>query len=96
MIQALWSIPVDEVFTKYKTEEYIKAKFYKKIAEIDYTNLNIENFHDYPLPHKINMDKILVTTGLIELQQAKIKTLGIGADFKQIHIDEPRLEPPQP
>jgi len=42
------------------------------------------------------MDKILVTTGLIELQQAKIKTLGIGADFKQIHIDEPRLEPPQP
>jgi len=30
VIQALWSIPVDEVFTKYKTEEYIKAKFYKK------------------------------------------------------------------
>ena len=39
------------------------------------------------------MDKILVTTGLSELQNAKIDALGIRDDFTRIIIDDPRIEP---
>jgi len=67
--------------------------FYEKIALINYEHLDIKPFADYSNITAIKMDKILVTTGLSELQNAKIDALGIRNDFKEIHIDDPRSNP---
>ena len=93
IIVELWEKPVDSVFNKYATPPEIRNEFYNKISEIDFNELEIKPFIDYSFLKEINMDRILVTTGLTELQNAKINALGIRNDFKEIHIDDPRANP---
>jgi len=95
IISELWSKPVDEVFLKYKTPKTIVDEFYNKIADIDFSKLKIKPFDDYEAIQSISIKKILVTTGLRELQTAKIKALGIASDFDSIRIDDPREKPRQ-
>ena len=95
MITALWSQPHDLVFSKYKTPTYIISEFYTQISTINYSTLNIKTFDDYKWIRNNSKRKILVTTGLKELQLAKIKALGIESDFEAIKIDDPRLHPRQ-
>lgn len=93
IIAELWSFPIDVVFSKYNTKKTLVAEFYKKIGEIDYRELKIKTYKDYKAIKKIKKKKILVTTGLKELQLAKIKALNIENDFEEIFIDDPRLIP---
>ena len=93
VISELWSNPIDTVFSKYETPPSVIAQFYNGLAQIDYNVLSIQPFADYQVLSKISRRKILVTTGLKELQSGKIEALGIGSDFESIHIDDPRAEP---
>jgi putative hydrolase of the HAD superfamily len=93
IITELWSYPVDVVFAKHHTAETLIQKFYQKIEEIDFRELEIKPFEDYREIQKLDEQKVLVTTGLKELQYAKIKALGIESDFDEIFIDDPRTIP---
>lgn len=93
IISELWTRPIDKVFSKYDIPEKIVNRFFNKIAEINYSALRIETFEDYPEILKIRKTRILVTTGLEDLQNAKIDALGIRNDFQEIYIDDPRFKP---
>ena len=93
LIAELWSIPIDVVFSKYSTPKEIELEFYQEIAKIDFNKLDISVFEDYRFIQTITKRKFLVTTGLKELQFAKIKALEIESDFEAIYIDDPRLTP---
>ena len=93
VISELWSNPIDTVFSRYNTPGEVIADFYNGIAEIDYSILNISPFSDYKMVSELKGKKILVTTGLRELQLGKIDALGIEHDFESIHIDDPRISP---
>lgn len=95
IISALWSKPVDVVFTNFKTPQTVVSDFYHQIANIDYNQLDIQPYDDYKIISSLPGKKILVTTGLQELQKAKIKALGIEKDFDSVHIDDPRKRPRQ-
>ncbi len=49
----------------------------------------IKPFDDYSEVKKLNIDKFLVTTGFLQLQQSKISGMKIQNDFKEIHIVDP-------
>lgn len=49
----------------------------------------IQYFDDYELTRNIILDKYLVTTGFLQLQQSKIDGMNIQQDFKEIHIIDP-------
>lgn len=95
LISDLWREPIDHVFSKYSTPKAIIAEFYTEIEHIDFEQLDIKPFDDYRILQSLTIDKILVTTGLNGLQTAKIKALGIGSDFSNIFIDDPRQTPRQ-
>lgn len=95
LIAEAWTIPIDQVFNKYKTPEQVISNFYQAISNIDYQELKIATFDDYAVIPFIPLRKILVTTGLRELQLAKITALGIESHFESIYIDDPRDEPRQ-
>lgn len=95
MISALWTKPIDTVFSTYMTPKAIIDEFYGQIARVDFSELAIHPFDDYKFIQALSIDKILVTTGLRELQLGKIKALGIGSDFDSIRIDDPRENPRQ-
>ena len=49
----------------------------------------IEPFDDYPEIRKLTGERFLITTGFLKLQQSKITCMGIGTDFKEVHIIDP-------
>jgi putative hydrolase of the HAD superfamily len=46
----------------------------------------IQPFPDYAEIRRLPLQKFLVTSGFPAMQQSKIKGMGIGADFTEIHI----------
>lgn len=50
---------------------------------------NIEPFEDYAIVKRWPVDKFLVTTGFVKMQQSKVDQLGLAKDFKEIHIVDP-------
>ncbi len=93
LIHALWSQPIDEVFLQYEVPSHTAETFYEKMAGIDYKELDVIPFADYVALQEIDDIKILVTTGLKELQNAKIDALRIRQDFTAVYIDDPRTQP---
>ncbi len=89
----LWSKPIDNVFEKYATPDFIQREFFEVLDNLDYLKLNIKPFEDYQILNQIKKPKVLVTTGLKKLQSAKIKALNIRKDFECVYIDDPRLKP---
>jgi len=49
----------------------------------------IQYFPDYEITRRLEVDKYLVTTGFLQLQQSKIDGMNISKDFKEIHIIDP-------
>lgn len=49
----------------------------------------IEPFNDYKQTRNLPVEKYLVTTGFLKLQQSKIRRMGLEKDFKEIHIIDP-------
>lgn len=49
----------------------------------------IDTFEDYPEIKNIPGERFLVTTGFKTMQLSKIRQMGIGEDFKEIHVVNP-------
>jgi putative hydrolase of the HAD superfamily len=58
------------------------------LKELKYEG-QIEPFTDYSFVRDLPLDKFLVTTGFLKLQQSKIAGLKVEQDFKEIHIVDP-------
>jgi len=90
----LWRLPYDQVSFKYRFSDHLKQQLFKLISQTEF-HFDIQPFSGFQSIRNLNFQKVLVTTGFRNLQEAKIDALGIGPDFQSIHIDEidasPRL-----
>lgn len=93
IVAELWQEPIDVVAQRHDVPEFVMEAFFAQLSKVDYKSLNIQTYDDYEIIKEFSQPKILVTTGVKELQNAKIDALGIREDFKSIHIDDPRSQP---
>lgn len=80
--------PFQLVARDYQFSDKLTADGIALLKDITYQG-KIEPFDDYWLTTKIQLDKFLVTTGFLKLQQSKIEGMKITNDFKAIHIVDP-------
>jgi putative hydrolase of the HAD superfamily len=52
---------------------------------------DIQPFEDYVHVKKLPLDKFLVTTGFMKLQQSKVERMNLRSDFKDIQIVDPMV-----
>ncbi len=91
IINELWVRPIDYVFKKHNVDfDLISGAFdFFKFADL---SLNIKPYSDYYSIKSIKQTKFLVTTGIKNLQLAKIRALGIEKDFEEIFIIDPIID----
>jgi len=87
IVSELWKFPFDFVALKHKFDNKLNSEFASLINEFEY-QLNIKTFKDFEFVQNLQQEKILVTTGFLKLQNAKIRDLGIEKDFAEIYIDD--------
>lgn len=66
--------------------------YYEGLRSIPF-DFNIRVFDDYEELKKLAARMILLTTGIPNIQMAKITSLGISQDFDEILIDDPSVKP---
>jgi putative hydrolase of the HAD superfamily len=84
--------PFQHVADDFKFNTTLKNKGIELLKTITYDGI----MHPYPDYHhiqNISIDKFLVTTGFTNLQNSKVKQLGIANDFKEIRIVDPEVSP---
>lgn len=86
IVPELWKYPFDFVAQKYNFDNNLNSEFASLVNEYEY-QLNIKTFEDFGIIQNLQQEKILVTTGFLKLQNAKIRDLGIEKEFGQIYID---------
>ena len=77
--------PFQMVAKEFAFSDELISKGMKFFKDATYLG-KIKAFDDYAEVKKINIDKFLVTTGFLKLQQSKIRGMKIEDDFKEIHI----------
>jgi putative hydrolase of the HAD superfamily len=84
--------PFQHVADDFNFSMALKNKGIELLKTITY-NEPMQPYPDYQHIQKINLDKFLVTTGFTNLQNSKVKQLGIINDFKEICIVDPEVSP---
>ncbi|WP_282042693.1 HAD family hydrolase [Winogradskyella flava] len=87
IVSELWKFPFDFVAQKYLFDNTLNSEFARLVNQYEY-QLNIKTFEDFGIVQNLRQEKILVTTGFLKLQNAKIRDLGIEKDFTEIYIDD--------
>jgi putative hydrolase of the HAD superfamily len=87
----LWHKPLDVVAQKYGFSQVMIDECRNALINTEY-NLNVEPYDDFEAIKSIEAIRILVTTGITKLQQAKIDSLFTQGDFDEIIIDDPYQE----
>lgn len=77
--------PFQIVAKDYQFSRQLTEKGQTLLKTLTY-NGKIEPFEDYSFVKELLVDKFLVTTGFLKLQQSKIEGMKIGQHFKEIHI----------
>lgn len=80
--------PFQLVAEEYQFSESLNRQSTELLQDLTYEG-EIEPFEDYAELKKLPIDKFLVTTGFMKLQQSKVQGLNLDADFKEIHIIDP-------
>ena len=80
--------PFQLVAKDHHFSEVLTAKCVDVLKELAYHD-TIEPFEDFALVKGWPIDKFLVTTGFVKMQQSKVDRLGLAPDFKEIHIVDP-------
>lgn len=80
--------PFQHVAKDHHFSEALTQKCVAILKELAY-NDKIEPFEDYALVKRWPVDKFLVTTGFVKMQQSKVDSMGLAPDFKEIHIVDP-------
>ena len=84
----LWHRPFDVVATDYGFSDQMIAAGKSALINTDY-KFTLSPFDDFHVIKKIFGKRILVTTGITKLQQAKINALVKAGDFDEVIIDDP-------
>jgi len=87
IIIELWTFPFDAISRKHRFANQLNNEFARLINQASY-ELDIKLFEDYKLVENLKNDKVLVTTGFVKLQNAKIHHLDLRKKFSEIHIDD--------
>jgi putative hydrolase of the HAD superfamily len=80
--------PFQVVAANYAFSEALTCQGMEMLSNISYEG-PIQYFSDYEVTRNLPLEKYLVTTGFIQLQQSKINGMNINQDFKEIHIIDP-------
>ncbi|TKK69384.1 HAD family hydrolase [Ilyomonas limi] len=80
--------PFQVVAAMYHFSEALTKQGMELLSNISYKE-PIQYFSDYEAARNITLEKYLVTTGFMQLQQSKIDGMNISKDFKEIHIIDP-------
>jgi putative hydrolase of the HAD superfamily len=80
--------PFQLVASDYNFNDDLTQKGIELLKDITYQG-KIEPYSDYEFARNLPVDKFLVTTGFLKLQESKIEGMKIGQDFKEIHIVDP-------
>lgn len=80
--------PFQVVASKYKFSEDLTRKGIALLKDLKYEG-KIEPFRDYEFLKKLPVDKHLVTTGFLKLQQSKVDGMRLDRDFVEVHIIDP-------
>ncbi len=84
--------PFQHVADDFNFSPALKNRGIELLKSITYEG-PIQPYADYHHIQKIDLDKFLVTTGFTNLQNSKVKQLGLAGDFKEIHIVDPEISP---
>jgi putative hydrolase of the HAD superfamily len=84
--------PFQHVADDFNFSAALKDKGIQLLKTITYDR-PMQPYTDYHHIQNINLDKFLVTTGFTNLQNSKVKQLGIANDFKEILIVDPEISP---
>ncbi len=84
--------PFQHIADDYQLDEELRNRIIDTLNNMAYT-LPMQPYADYEYVRSVPLDKFLVTTGFSKLQHSKVKMLGIGDDFKAIHIVDPEVSP---
>jgi putative hydrolase of the HAD superfamily len=87
IIYDLWERPIDFVIKKYQIPQEIIIESLKILNDLN-IDLKIYPFPDYKYLKDLLIPKFLITTGITNLQKAKIKALKIENDFTEIIIND--------
>jgi putative hydrolase of the HAD superfamily len=80
--------PFQLVASGYHFSEALTQKGIALLKDLAYSG-KMEPFSDYQFVRDLPVDKFLVTTGFLKLQQSKVERLKIAQDFTEIHIVDP-------
>ncbi|MDQ4139237.1 MAG: HAD family hydrolase [Bacteroidota bacterium] len=80
--------PFQLVARDYKFSEELTQKGVELLKNLAYEG-RIEPFPDYQFTKDLPVEKFLVTTGFLMLQQSKVAGMNLEQDFKEIHIVDP-------
>jgi putative hydrolase of the HAD superfamily len=80
--------PFQVVAANYAFSEALTRQGMEMLSNISYKG-PIQYFSDYEVTRDLPLEKYLVTTGFVQLQQSKINGMNINQDFKEIHIIDP-------
>ena len=80
-------LAIDVLSEKYGFSKAMDATAKDVLCNSDY-NFDLTTYDDYPIVRQIQGIKVLVTSGVVNLQQAKIDALQIAGDFNEVIIDD--------
>lgn len=86
--KAIMRTPFRLVAQRHNFSDELTQKAIALQETIDFQD-KIDTFEDYPEIKNIPGERFLVTTGFKTMQLSKIRQMGIGADFKEIHVVNP-------
>jgi len=90
--QEIHKKPFATVASDYKFSERMITESLDILNNLEY-KLSIKTYDDYAYIKALSYEKFLVTTGNRKFQLAKIESLQIADDFKEIFIDDPIERP---
>lgn len=80
-------VAIDALAEEFGFNEQMKAVAKEVLTTSNY-KLNLEPFEDYEVLKSLSGIKVLVTSGVVNLQQEKINALGLTNDFDEVIIDD--------
>ncbi|WP_207496527.1 HAD family hydrolase [Aridibaculum aurantiacum] len=87
-------IPFQKVAEEYDFDEKLQEDCIKLLQELTYDE-PMQAFEDFERMRSLPVDRFLVTTGFMKMQQSKVKALELEKDFKEIFIIDPMVNDKQ-
>lgn len=84
--EACWRFPFDEIATHHHFTAAMTKAGFDAFEAIEVTT-PMTGYGDLDVLARLDVSKFLVTSGFPRLQESKVRALGIGALFVEVHVD---------